>query len=105
MEGFGWQSAGRKHHVLQQGDDCALCDQCGETTDDLLVSCVYSREVWCHKLRLIALDLVSTLCRRPVAFLVARSTVHHPTVAQKGSRLVGTPRLLAPMEREKHSGL
>jgi hypothetical protein len=36
---------------LQDCDDCALCDQGSETSDHLLLSCVYSRKTRCHVFR------------------------------------------------------
>jgi hypothetical protein len=41
-----WTAERRKHHGLQPEVACALCDQLDETTDHLLCSCVYTREVW-----------------------------------------------------------
>jgi hypothetical protein len=38
-------------HGLQQSNLCALCGQESETTDHLLLNCVYSREVWHRLLR------------------------------------------------------
>lgn len=36
-------------HGLQQHADCALCAQHDETSDHLLASCVFTREIW-HRL-------------------------------------------------------
>lgn len=46
LHGRLWTGDRRKRHGLQDDDLCALCDQASETTDHLLLSCVYSREVW-----------------------------------------------------------
>ena len=37
---------------------CPLCDQDGETIDHLLVSCVFSRQVWFNVLRNLALQVL-----------------------------------------------
>jgi hypothetical protein len=41
-----WTSERLQQHGLRHNDPCALCAQCDETIDHLLVQCVYSREVW-----------------------------------------------------------
>ena len=46
LHGRLWTGDRRKRHGLQDDDLCALCDQASETTDHLLLSCVYSTEVW-----------------------------------------------------------
>ena len=46
LHGRLWTAERRKRHGLQLDAACALCDQLDETTDHLLCSCVYAREVW-----------------------------------------------------------
>jgi hypothetical protein len=41
-----WTSERRRRHGLTNSADCALCGQADESIDHLLVSCVFSREVW-----------------------------------------------------------
>jgi hypothetical protein len=41
-----WTADRRRRHGLQQEAACALCQQEDETTDHLLCSCVFAREVW-----------------------------------------------------------
>jgi hypothetical protein len=41
-----WTSARLQLHQLQNSGPCALCSQVDESIDHLLLSCVYSREVW-----------------------------------------------------------
>jgi hypothetical protein len=41
-----WTAERRKRHGLQMNASCALCDQLDETTNHLLCSCVFAREVW-----------------------------------------------------------
>jgi hypothetical protein len=43
-------------HGLQQSALCALCDQEAETTDHLLLNCIYSREVWFRLLSSVGLQ-------------------------------------------------
>lgn len=46
LHGRLWTAECRKRHGLQQNAECALCDQDDESTDHLLASCVFVREVW-----------------------------------------------------------
>lgn len=46
-----WTAARRKGHNLQDDDPCTLCGQESETTDHLLMSCCYSRQIWFTLLR------------------------------------------------------
>lgn len=46
LHGRLWTTERRKWHGLQPDASCALCDQLDETTDHLLCSCVFAREVW-----------------------------------------------------------
>lgn len=41
-----WTADRRKRHGLQQDAACALCSQEDETTDHLLLSCEFTREIW-----------------------------------------------------------
>jgi hypothetical protein len=43
------------HHGLQDDNTCALCPQASETPAHLLLSCVYSRELWFLVLRRLGL--------------------------------------------------
>jgi len=45
LHGRLWTAARRARHGLQQTASCSLCGQ-QETSDHLLLSCVFSREVW-----------------------------------------------------------
>lgn len=57
MAGCGQQSEGAAmRHGLQVQANCALCDQADESSDHLLASCVFSREVWFQLLRLTGLQ-------------------------------------------------
>ena len=49
LHGRLWTAERRKRHGLQQDASCALCAHDDETTDHLLCSCVFAREVW-HRL-------------------------------------------------------
>jgi hypothetical protein len=49
-----WTAERRKRHGLQPGAACALCDQADKTTDHLLCSCVYAREIWSRLLSAMA---------------------------------------------------
>jgi hypothetical protein len=49
LHGRLWTAEHRKRHGLQQDAAYALCDQHDKTTDHLLASCVFTREVW-HRL-------------------------------------------------------
>ena len=51
LHGRLWTAERRKSHGLQLQAACALCDQHDETTDHLLCSCVYAREVWSRLLQ------------------------------------------------------
>lgn len=46
-----WTSERRHRHGLQDQGTCALCSQQDELLDHLLLTCVYSREVWFKVLR------------------------------------------------------
>jgi len=50
LHGRLWTADHRKRHGLQPEATCALCDQDGETTDHLLASCPFTREVWARLL-------------------------------------------------------
>lgn len=52
LHGRLWTADRRKRHGLQQDAACALCAQDDETTDHLLVSCVFARETW-HRVLLL----------------------------------------------------
>ena len=41
-----WTAERRKRRGLQDSDDCALCSQASETINHLLVTCVFTKEVW-----------------------------------------------------------
>lgn len=56
LHGRLWMVEHRARHGLQQNDECALCDQAAETTDHLLCSCVFAREVWHRVLQAFALQ-------------------------------------------------
>ncbi|XP_066342265.1 uncharacterized protein [Miscanthus floridulus] len=54
LHGRLWTAERRKRHGHQQDEACracVLCDQLDETTDHLLASCVFTREVWHSQLR------------------------------------------------------
>ena len=51
LHGRLWTVERRKCHGLQAHVVCMLCDQDDETTDHLLASCPFTREVW---MRLLA---------------------------------------------------
>jgi hypothetical protein len=46
LHGRLWTAERRMRHGLQSHASCAMCDQLDETTDHLLCSYVFSREVW-----------------------------------------------------------
>lgn len=46
LHGRLWTADRHMRHSLQQSALCALCGQEPETTDHLLLNCVYSRKVW-----------------------------------------------------------
>jgi hypothetical protein len=46
LHGRLWTAKRRRRHGLQQSASCVLCAQEDETTDHLLCSCVFAREVW-----------------------------------------------------------
>lgn len=50
LHGRLWTADRRKCHGLQPLATCALCDQGDETTDHLLTSCPFTREVWARLL-------------------------------------------------------
>jgi hypothetical protein len=41
-----WTSERLQRHGLDNHRPCALCSQCVESIDHLVVGCSYSREVW-----------------------------------------------------------
>jgi hypothetical protein len=41
-----WTMDRHHRHNLQDDDSCALCGQLAETLDHLLLSCIFSRELW-----------------------------------------------------------
>lgn len=47
LHGRLWTAERRMRHGLQPRGTCILCDQEDETTDHLLLGCVFSRQVWC----------------------------------------------------------
>lgn len=49
LHGRLWTAERQRRHGLQQDAACALCGQADETTNHLLVGCVFTREVW-HRL-------------------------------------------------------
>jgi hypothetical protein len=51
LHGRLWTTECRMRHGLQHHADCALYDQHDESTNHLLASCVYTREVWHRLLR------------------------------------------------------
>jgi hypothetical protein len=57
LRGRLWTSDRRRRHDLQDDASCALCDQEDETTDHLLLGCVFAREVWHRLLRKFRLPL------------------------------------------------
>jgi hypothetical protein len=54
-----WIADRWRRHGLQPAATCVLCDQADETTDHLLCSCVFSREVWARLLLPIGLDTLT----------------------------------------------
>jgi hypothetical protein len=52
---------------LQDTDTNALCDQCGETTNQLLLACIKSREVWTKVLSPIELAMLVPLADTALA--------------------------------------
>lgn len=56
IHGRLWAADRRKRHGLQHDDGCALCGQLPETTDHLLLACVFAREVWWRALHHIHLQ-------------------------------------------------
>ena len=57
LHGRIWTSDRRRRHGLQDDASCALCDQEDETADQLLLGCVFAREVWHRLLRSFRLPL------------------------------------------------
>jgi hypothetical protein len=53
MQGFSLVCASgvMQWHVLRNNGSCALCLQCTETIDHLLIQCVYNWEIWFKTLR------------------------------------------------------
>lgn len=49
LHGKLWTVERRHRHGLQHDAACCLCDQHDETSDHLLASCIFTREVW-HRL-------------------------------------------------------
>jgi hypothetical protein len=56
IHGRLWIAEHRKHHGLQDDGACVLCGELLETTDHLILSCVYAREVWWRALHHIHLQ-------------------------------------------------
>jgi hypothetical protein len=56
LHGRLWTADRRKRHGLQPEAICALCDQANETTDHLLSSCPFTREVWARLLARVGLQ-------------------------------------------------
>jgi hypothetical protein len=54
-----WTAERRMRHGLQPAADCALCGQDDETSDHLLASCVFTREVWHRLLGLVGFQHLS----------------------------------------------
>jgi hypothetical protein len=46
-----WTLERLRRHGLSSDSSCALCSQCDESINHLILSCVFSREVWVHELR------------------------------------------------------
>jgi hypothetical protein len=46
----------RTHHGLQHDVTCIICDQHDKTTDHLLASCVFTREVWFRLLSRVGME-------------------------------------------------
>lgn len=59
LHGRLWTAERRKHHGLQPDGTCILCDQEKETTDHLLLGCVFSRQVWNILLTIVNLHEVT----------------------------------------------
>lgn len=51
IHGRAWTSERLQRHGLLNHGPCALCSQCPELLDHLLLTCVYSGEVWFKTLR------------------------------------------------------
>lgn len=49
-----WTNDRRRRHRLQNDGSCSFCSQAPKTTDHLLVSCPFSREIWFKILRMLA---------------------------------------------------
>jgi hypothetical protein len=58
LHGRRWTAARKQKHGLQDDDRCALCDESSESSDHLLVGCVFSREVWAWILLLLGLGVL-----------------------------------------------
>jgi hypothetical protein len=71
-----WPSKFFQRHGLQNHSPCALCSQDVEHRDHLLLSCVYSHEVWLKVLRRCGLATVIASSNRHLHGLVAPFT--HP---------------------------
>jgi hypothetical protein len=71
LHGRLWTAECRMRHGLQQHADCALCDRHDESTDHMLASCVYTREVWHRLLHQVGFQQPKWLVL-PGALVVAR---------------------------------
>jgi hypothetical protein len=56
LHGRLWTAERRRRHGLQDGDACTLCGQLPETTDHLMLSYAYAREVWWRALQQLHLQ-------------------------------------------------
>jgi hypothetical protein len=61
LHGRIWTAERRMRHGLQDTADCALCSQEDETVDHLLLSCVYTRELWSRLLRRFGWERITPL--------------------------------------------
>jgi hypothetical protein len=51
MQGRCWTSERLHRHGLASDASCALCSQAEESTDHLLLGCIFTREVWTQLLQ------------------------------------------------------
>ena len=59
MESLIWTVDRRRRYGLQDSAECALCGQEDEMVDQLLVSCIYARELWCRLLHPIGWERIA----------------------------------------------